>query len=189
MLKRISAPAQVLSVADLKGDMLISHNEWDQKLTRAIQRAEAYIDGYTGILGKAMLSQQWTKTFTGFSPSLDLILGPLISVDSIEYYDIDDVEQTVASSVYRAHESFRGPYVVKKPNESWPATTFRDDAVTVTFTAGFGAAASDVPPNIIAAISLLAAHLSENTEAEQLDKTHPLVIGVYDLLHPSRKLI
>lgn len=188
MLKRIAAPDQVMLIDEVKKDLLIDHDEHDRKIENLIARAEAYIDGYTGILGKAMLTQQWTKTFTGFSSKMRLDLPPLQQVDSITYYDQTDAPLTLATSVYAAHDDPRCPYVILKSGQTWPATYVRDDAVTVTFTVG-ATARHLIPANIKAAISLLVGFWYENTEAATIEKTHPIHIGVEDLLHPNRVLL
>lgn len=188
MLKRLTAPSQVMLIDEVKKDLLITHSEHDEKLEKLIRRAETYIDGYTGILGKAMLTQQWQMTATGFSPKMNLRLGPLQQVDEITYFDGADLEQTLAPAVYAAHDGLTGPYVKLKTGQTFPATYVRDDAVTIKFTVGY-TDRTLVPDNIKAAISLLVGFWNENTEAAGVEKTHAIHVGVEDLLHPNRVLI
>lgn len=189
MLTRLTAPKRIVTITELTEDLRISHEEDDQILRRCIERAESYIDGYQGILGRALLSQQWAKTFTKFTTApMRLDLGPLVQVDSIDYFDTEDAAQTVAGTVYRAHDALTGPYVKLRTGQSWPSTYVRDDAVTITFTAGV-ADAANVPMAIKGAISMLASYFYENTEAADVQIHHPAVFGALELLAPFRKVI
>jgi uncharacterized phiE125 gp8 family phage protein len=188
ILNRVTAPPMVMSVVELRDDLLISHAEHDTRLKRCLQRAEAYLDGHSGILGWAMLTQQWTLKLPGFTNVMKLPLGPLQQVDSITYFDSDDVQQTLSTDVYAVLDDPRRPYVKLKTGQSYPATYLRDDAVTITFTVGH-TSADDVNPAVKAAISMLAGYFYENTEAATVERTHPVAIGVYDILHPFRVLL
>ena len=185
MLTRITAPKQVIQIADIKDDLHIRHTDDDRLLERLIERATQYLDGYSGILGRAIVSQQWKKTFPMFSSKMRLEIGKLISIDSIVYQDDDDAQQTLGSAIYDSYEDTRSPYIVLAFNQSWPNTFVREDAVTVTFTVGYGDRTA-VPEPVKAAISLLVGHYYENTEAVDVTKTHPVAMGVEDIIAPFR---
>lgn len=185
MLTRITAPAAPFSVEDLKEELGMGHDEDDTMLERLIERATGYLDGPAGIMGRALVSQQWKETRAKLERSMQVDLGPLIQVDSVKYYDLDDVEQTLSDSLYRVYPGNYGFEVEMKPGTAIPDTAQRKDAVTITFTAGFGAG-PDVPEPILGAISMLAGHFYENPTASSLDRTHSIVIGVYDLIEPFR---
>ena len=120
-----------------------------------------------------------------FSSQMRLDIGKLLSIDSITYQDDLDAMQTLASTVYDAFEDARSPYIVLAYNQSWPNTFPREDAVTVTFTAGYGDR-SKVPAPIKGAISMLVGHYYENTEAVDMEKTHPVAMGVDDIIAPFK---
>lgn len=185
MLTRTEAPDALIDVSELKEELGITHNESDAMLTRYLERATQYLDGTQGILGRAIGSQRWAKTFPGFSRQMDVELGPLISVDSIEYFDIDDVQQTLDLASFRVHGGKYGFYLKAKDGVTLPSTEKRDDAVTVNFTAGFGTA-DDIPEPIMGAIILMAGHYHHNPTAATTDRTHPIVLGVDDIIAPFR---
>lgn len=88
---------------------------------------------------------------------------PLLTITSIAYVDTNGDSQTFSSDDYSADlDSIPGRAVLNY-GESWPSTRTQPQAVTVTFTAGYGTAAA-VPEEYKAAIKLLAAHLYENRE-------------------------
>ena len=52
--------------------------------------------------------------------------------------------------------------VSRSEGSSWPSTSTRPDAVTVSYTAGYGSSADDVPARAKAAIKLILADLFEH---------------------------
>jgi len=184
MLKRVDAPSAIMTVTEVKEDLLIEHDRDDAKLGRLIQRATEYLDGNAGLMGKALVSQQWTETFPFFESRMRLSIGPLIQLDSITYFDADDQEQTLGD-IYRAYDETLGPFLWQKQNTALPSTYDRPDAVKVTFTCGYGDADA-VPAPIKQAVSLLVGFWNEYTEAAAAEVTRPIAIGVYDLIAPFR---
>lgn len=122
----------------------------------------SHVDGYAGSGGLALISQTWRQDFDGFADVMRLRVGPLMSVSSISYYDADNGAQTLSTDVYTVFADEIGPYIALKPDQSWPTSYSRDDAVRVTWTAGFGASATDVPMAIRQALLLLVAHWYDN---------------------------
>ncbi len=80
--------------------------------------------------------------------SIDLTIPDAQAVTSIKYLDDTGAEQTLAGSVYQLDADSTPSRVLLKYGQSWPATQDFPNAVRVRFTAGYGAAASDVPSNI-----------------------------------------
>lgn len=133
------------------------------KIEGYLNAAIEYLDG-RGVLGQALISQTWRNDFGGFDCRLRLSPGPVSSVTTVTYYDGSNVQQTLSTSVYRLLTDELGPYIVTKPGQVWPSAYCREDAVSVTFVAGFGTLPSSVPAPVRAAILLLTAHLYENRE-------------------------
>ncbi|RWG80942.1 MAG: hypothetical protein EOQ69_19360, partial [Mesorhizobium sp.] len=143
--------------------------------------------GYSGITGRALVTQTWQQDFDGFGQCLRLPVGPLASVSSVTYYDGSNVQQTLGTSVYDKFTDALGPYVGLKPNQSWPSTYARPDAVSVTFVAG--EAVDDVPAPLKVAIMLLAANWFENREAVNVGNiTSEMPMGVAALIAPYRRV-
>ncbi|MCG8668920.1 MAG: hypothetical protein MI867_05865, partial [Pseudomonadales bacterium] len=137
------------------------------------------------IMGRALVSQEWEETRPKLDRSMTVGLGPLISVESVTYYDADDAEQTLSSSLYRVYPGNYGFEIELKPDTVIPVTSTRKDAVKIAFTAGFGAGTA-VPEPILGAISMLAGHFYENPTESSPDRNHPIVVGAFDLIEPFR---
>jgi hypothetical protein len=68
---------------------------------------------------------------------LALPLAPALSVEGITYFDAGNAQQTLDASVYVLFSEARGPYVGLNPDQSWPGSYLRRDAISVTFKAGY----------------------------------------------------
>lgn len=99
--------------------------------------------------------------------SLDEIylpLPPLVSVDSVTYFDETGASQTLDPSTYVVDPVSEPARLVPVPGTSWPATQRRVNAVSVTFTCGYGAAGTAVPAGIRIWMLMMAGTLYENRE-------------------------
>lgn len=181
-----AAPAALVSTADFKTHMRIDHNSEDTYIDAAILAATARLDGYGGVLGRALVTQSWKQEFATFSDPMRLPLGNLISVTSVKYYDTNNAQQTVSASVYGAYSDDIGPYLALKRGQTWPSVYDRPDAIEVVWQAGYGAAAA-VPSPLVRAVLLLAGHFYANREAVVLgDTATELPLTVSALIAPYR---
>lgn len=101
-------------------------------------------------------------------PAQEIELGrwPLVSVTKIQYVDEDGNTQTWTASLYQSDTTAEPPRIKPAYNQSWPSTRAGDyAAVTVTFVAGYGAAAAAVPERFKQAIKLLVGHWYAHREA------------------------
>jgi uncharacterized phiE125 gp8 family phage protein len=165
MLKpvRTSAPAETpVSLTEAKAQLGVTGSGSDTLITALIAAATERLDGWAGVLGRALVTQTWAQTFPRF-PACEVIglaLAPVQSVTSIAYYDADNAAQTLSASVYTLLDDEIGPFVTLQADQSWPGTYAREDAVTVTYVAGYGAAAA-VPAPIRQAIILMVRELHQ----------------------------
>lgn len=157
-----AASAALLTLAEAKAHLRVDHSDEDAYIQTLITAAVSYFDGYSGRLGRCILEQTWRVDFDAFSDEMRLPIGDLIAVSSMTYYDANNAQQTLASTVYQALSDGLGTYISLKPGQVWPAAYARQDAVRVTWTAGFGATAATVPPAIKHAALLLIGHWYEN---------------------------
>lgn len=98
---------------------------------------------------------------TGFEMYLDH--SPIVSVDSLQYIDQDGVTQTLASSGYKLDNVTAPARLVPAFGTTWPSTRNEINAVSVTYTCGFGGA-SAVPETIKRWMLLRIGALYENRE-------------------------
>lgn len=88
---------------------------------------------------------------------------PLQTVDSIKYIDVDGIQQTLDPSQYIVDKISEPGRITPAYGASWPGTRNQINAVEVTFTCGYGAAAS-VPQKIKQWIAVRVATLFANRE-------------------------
>lgn len=154
-----------------------------------VKSATAHLDGIDGVLGRALISQQWKMTADAFPACFHLPLPPLIRVDEIEYVDGNGVGQTLATDQYQIVGAGGSSSAMIEPayGASWPATRAVREAVSVTFTCGYGDNPDDVPAPLRAAIKLLLGHLYENREASVIGTiVAELPFAVQALIAPYR---
>lgn len=157
----ITAPLnRPITLLEAKEALQVEHNDDDALISGFIDAAVAHLDGHSGILGQAMLTQVWRQDFGCFSRRLRLPFGPAVSIGSITYYDAANELQTLSPSVYCLLTDARGPFVQLQHGQSWPAHCARDDAIAVTFTAGRSDDA--LSQSIRSALLMLVGHFYEN---------------------------
>jgi uncharacterized phiE125 gp8 family phage protein len=185
---RTIAPADpLLTLADAKAHLRVDHADEDALISSLIDAAAAHVDGYNGILGRALITQTWVVEFPTFTNRMDVPLGPIQSA-TIQYYDSLNALQTLATSVYAVLSDGLGPYVTLKYNQQWPQTYTRDDAVKITWIAGYGAAAA-VPASIRSAMLLLIAHWYDNRSTVSVgESVSEMPFAAAALLAPFRRV-
>lgn len=184
-----AAPAELpVTLAELKSQTNVPHSDYDDLLSSFIAAATAVLDGYSGLLGRCIVNQEWRQDFTDWAWRLRLPF-PDVSEVVITYEDENNETQTVSSAEYEVVEDARGALVVFRDAFAEPG--LYDDAVSrihVAFTAGYGGA-DDVPANIKAAIKLLCAHYEANREAVGAAVSfEELPMGVQYLIAPATRV-
>jgi uncharacterized phiE125 gp8 family phage protein len=146
----IGAPSEpVVAIADLLLHLRIDGAEESALVETLGQAAEAHLDGWTGVLGRAILPQTWRQDFTGWG---DLRLAqPDVASAVVTYRDADGVFQPVDAVV---QSDLRGPYLCV----SGPST----DLVRVEYICGLPARQLPVAQVLV---KLLVGHWYANREA------------------------
>lgn len=133
--------------------------EDDEALELLQASAISHLDGCEGILGRALVSQEWVDIWQRFPTEdrMPLVLAPVLEVVSVAYVDLQGVEQVLPEEVYQLHKNQTGTfYLHLHAGVGWPATFARDDAVKITYSAGYGPDPKDVPATIrLAALDLI----------------------------------
>jgi uncharacterized phiE125 gp8 family phage protein len=157
-----------LSEADAKAHLRIDGSDSDVDVRAAINDAASYIEGPNG-KGLALTTQTWKLHLMGFEAGpIVLPIWPVQSVESIEHQDQDGVMQTLDPAAYMADVVTSPAAVYPARGAYWPSGVHGPGAVVVTFKAGFGDAASDVPGTLTRAMRLLVGHFFENREGQAM---------------------
>jgi len=163
--KRTTPPAsEPISLSEVKAHVRVDSTDDDTLLTGLIAAAVAHLDGQ-GVLGRAMITQSWSQWVSQSPGVVRLTVGPFQSLTSVEYYDVDNALQTGTLTDFEIR--LDGDFVLVKPKEDhvWPHAYIRQDAIKITYVAGFGDAAADVPQSVRQAMLLMIGHWYENREA------------------------
>jgi len=184
----VTAPAtEPVTLTEAKAHCRVDYTDDDTLITSLIVAAREYCEEITR---RAFITQTWDYKKDRFKgDEIDLPKGPLISVTSVKYIDNTGTEQTLATSEYdvRTYTSEQGEIGLAF-SKFWPVVRAVDDAVTIRFVAGYGAA-SDVPQAIKQAMLMLIAHWYENRESVIAGITASNVPQAVDmLLAPHRVL-
>lgn len=183
---RTVAPAAVIDVEEARRHLRVDHHDDDLLIASLVAAATAHLDGWAGILGRALGTQTWRVDLPDFCDRMRLPLVPVASVTSVKYSDTANVEQTVSSSIYRLTADAIGSFVERVSGQSWPAVYDRPDAVRITFVAG----EATVPAPIKAAILLMVGDLYANRETVAAANVAavPMSATVDALLAPYRRI-
>lgn len=156
-----SAPAtEPITTAEAKKQSYVDTSDDDTFIDDNIQAAREYLQEQTNM---SFITQTRVMRMDRFPGTILVPYSPLISVTSITYVDTNGDTQTLAASLYDA-DIYRKPARINPAyGESWPGTRSIDDAVTITYVAGY--ADADAVPSLVKKMMLyLVAHYYENRE-------------------------
>lgn len=128
-------------------------------VTLLLNSARKYLERTTG---QALITQTLRATYdrTPVGTTLDLPRAPLISITAVSYIDSSGSAQTFSSAAYQALNTGIGSCfgrLALKPDHDWPDLGDYQSAFSVTFTAGYGSAATAIPEDLRLALLWLTA--------------------------------
>lgn len=125
-----------------------------------------YLDQLPGDLcgtGLAYGSWDWLERY-----SIVLPRPPLLTVTSVTYVDYAGVTQTWDASLYQVDAKSRPARLYPAWGQIWPLARYQMNAVTITYTAGYGAALA-VPAEIKSAIKAHVKYCYDNRDGRDED--------------------
>lgn len=171
-LKLITAPtSEPVTTDEAKLWLRLDSDAEIDIVDRLLKSARQMLDGADGYLGRCLTEQTWAMTLGRFPycRSIRIPLPPLISITSVKYLDALGAEQTFDPASYRISSDDWSGDLILNSGASWPSSTLcgpGNDAVTVTFVAGY---AAGVPEGLKTDIlNLVGAWFDDRTKAGQL---------------------
>lgn len=188
-LSLTSAPAsEPVTLTEAKAHLRETGTGQDTLITSLITAARRWCEQYQQ---RAYITQTYTLKLDGFPCEPEGITGPvillpkppLVSVTSITYVDGDGASQTVSASDYVVQTDTTPGQIALAYDDTWPVTRAQENAVTVVYVAGYGAAAA-VPETVKAAIKLVLADLYRVRETSiigTIETPNPAAVRLLDM--------
>jgi uncharacterized phiE125 gp8 family phage protein len=186
MLVQTSVPAtEPVTLAEARLFCRVDSTAEDTLITSLIAAARQDAEM---ILQRSLITQGWRLVLDSFPACIELERGTVLTVTAITYMDMAGVWQTLSASDYVSDLSGCPARITPVFGKVWPVTLPQIGAVKVEYTAGYGAAAADVPEAIKRWIKLRVATIFENREevARGDLRAMPYVDGLLDAFRVVR---
>jgi len=160
----VTAPtAEPLQVSEVRRHLSLDDSFYDDYLSSLIEVTRATVEAETHRQLVTATYDMATDQLPAGTETLYLPFGQLQSITSITYTDTAGATQTFSSGDYDVSIA-REPGTVRPAyGEVWPAARAQQEAATIRFICGYGAA-SAVPQAIKHAMLLLIGHYFNNRE-------------------------
>jgi uncharacterized phiE125 gp8 family phage protein len=183
-----TAPADTaISLADVKVRLRVDSTDDDALILGLIAAATRHLDGWSGILGRCIVTQTWSINFDVCTKVLRLPLAPVTGVPIVTVTDSADASQVIAPTNYRLLEDAKSPFLRFVDAYALPSDLAEVGGINVEFVAGFGAA-TDVPDDIKQALHLIVGHWYLNREAATAEMQRDIPFGAMALLSTYRRV-
>jgi uncharacterized phiE125 gp8 family phage protein len=156
-----------VSIGDVCNHSRIDIGDDDVLIEQLIKAAREQAESITN---RALITQTWKLTLNAFPGNgygpIRIPKPPLQSIDSVTYLDTNGTLQSLTDSPTSSWIVETGEPTIMVPDYdvTWPSTYDVPDAVNITFTAGYGDAAEDVPAAIRQWIMVFVAGMYEYRE-------------------------
>jgi len=166
-IRRSVQPAiEPVTLTQAKDHCGVSVTDDDTKLTAFITAAREAVEKY---LNRTLITTTWVMRMQELCGEILVPFSPLIAVSSIAYDAADGTPTTLATTEYQ-YDIYSEPGRIKPAyNKFWPVALYQYNAARITFTAGYGTLASDVPGPIKQGILAMVATLFAQRETIVLD--------------------
>jgi len=155
--RRTAMPAvEPIGLAEAKAHLRIDHADEDNLITALILAAREAAETHTGL---SFISQEWTYALDQWPEDEGFIRsprGPLLSLSSIKTYDNADTATTWGSG--NTFVAIGEDRIYRRAGIAWPVPGRQERGIEISYVAGFGLLASDVPPAIRHALLIMVAH-------------------------------
>lgn len=188
-LTRTFDPAELpVSLEEAKQYCRVDHEDENSLIESLIVAAVDYLDGPSGILGRAIIEQTWLLELDAWPSRLVLPIEPVTGL-TVQYTDKLGAEIDVSEGVM---------VIIKAPSartvlewvDGFMAPELSDVRypVKITITAGFGAA-EDVAEGLKVAIKMMVGHWYDNREPVVMGSVAELPMAVNALLARYRVML
>jgi uncharacterized phiE125 gp8 family phage protein len=177
-----------VSLAEAKAHCRIDGTAEDTLVASLLLAARMHIERSLNV---ALIEQSWSLFLDCWPdrPSLALPLAPVMSVDAVRLYSPDDSSVIADPDLFLLDGAGQRPRLSRREAGPWPLPGRGVNGIEIAFTAGYGAAADDVPMPVRLAIKLLVAHWYETREPVLVgEQAHAVPLSVASLISPYREV-
>jgi uncharacterized phiE125 gp8 family phage protein len=169
---RVTAPAvEPINLIAAKAQARITHENSDELLSGYITMAREAAEDY---MARGLFTQTWQLVRDRFADVMSLPMAAPLQNDAlaspstapvVQYYDVNGVLQTLATTFYTVDTVSRPGRIVRAPAQAWPALQADrlSGAVLITYVVGWTDVA-DIPERIKQGIKMYVAYLDADRE-------------------------
>lgn len=125
---------RLISIEEFRQWGKIDHQQEEHTIETLLDHVSEMVEGITG---RKIITQTWRLDLDFFPREIVLPFAPVSEVTSITYYDENDTQQTLSTSVYEADLSKLLPCIRPTEGNCWPTTYCKYNTVSVTYQAGY----------------------------------------------------
>lgn len=138
--RRITTTTEPATVAEIKALIPIVGTDHDTRITTLITALRMEAEQITG---RSLATSTWQIKLDAFPYEIRLLWPEIVSVESVQYIDTAGATQTLSSSLYVVDTHSEPGWILPAADTDWPDTYDTANAVTVNYTAGYGATSPD----------------------------------------------
>lgn len=158
-----------LRLDDVKAHLSIEGNQDDAYISHLIKAVIEMFDGPTGVLGRAIIRQQWiAKTHPPTNQqSVHIPFLDVVGIVAVSYFDETNALQTIPQENYSMYPTERSAMSLHPSKDyDWPPCFDRSDAFWVECEIGMFEKTNDVGKDLSNALICFVAHFYENRGLE-----------------------
>ena len=162
--EQLTDPAVLpVTIDRLRDHLRVRHDLEDSLYLEYLEAATQLVEEWTerAFITRTFRWTNWNFAHPDDSQIIEIPVTPLVSIESIKYYDADDAEQTLAATEYYIEGSEQVPACVY-PVNPWPVVKERYDAVWIDYTAGHGETPADMPAKLRLVLCQLVEHFNRH---------------------------
>ena len=179
LLRRTSAAGtSPVTLTEAKAQLRVDDTSEDTLISALIASSTALVGE---MAGRVMAEETWAASWSSIAGDIVLPKSPVKELVSVAYYDSADTLQTMSNTDFHLFLSDDYSVLRPKPNKAWPVTAVREDAITITFKAGY----ATLPSELRMAVLLCIGHLHEHRSAVD-EAMSELPMGVDALVSTQR---
>lgn len=138
--RRITITTEPVTLAEAKSLIPIAEADHDARITTLISALRLEAEQITG---RSLATSTWQTKLDKFPDEITLLWPVIVSVQSITYVDKNAVTQTLSPSAYVVDTHSEPGRILRATNTDWPETYDIPNAVTISYTAGYGASSPE----------------------------------------------